>query len=89
MCWGDDDTNPPLPGFSVCPAGDTCDELTESIGHDGMCGCQCIDVGDGAPTGPGEALLHIGFAVEIFFDNDGDGDRRARRRSGRAGLHCG
>ncbi len=70
MCYTPGDLTEPGPGFVLCGPEDTCDEEV----HTGACGCQCIDVGAGTPAAPGEGILYLGFEVQLFFDNDLDGE---------------
>ena len=78
MCWSPGDFTPPPPGFTRCETYDTCDEEAPDPDHSDACGCQCIDVGAGTVADPGEGILYIGWEVQLFFDNDLDGEARNR-----------
>lgn len=86
MCWSPGDLNPAPPGYMRCGPEDTCDEENPDSRHDGACGCQCVDVGAGTPADPGEGILYIGWKVELFFDNNLDGE--ADRGQGPDGDLC-
>jgi len=65
-----------LPPPDGCVPGDTCVGGTGGfVRHAGVCNCQCLTLGNGAPGGadPGDALLNVGFALNILVAGD-EGD---------------
>ena len=73
MCISDDDV--PTTDPDHCDPGDTCDEIgftpypypNQDIPHGNLCGCQCMTLTGTSSPGPGEALLSLGFSIDINF----------------------
>jgi len=78
MCLPDNWAGSPDNDFIACAPDDICDESVNVLGvpygHDEFCGCQCMKVVDNPPTPAGEAILSIGYSIEVFFDDTRWGD---------------